>query len=63
MQPGPAFEFYFDDNEFIPWSAVIDGADDYVNITCLFALKHTPKIDAVQIAARASGKELSLTML
>jgi len=56
MQSGPAFEFYFDDNEFITWSAVIDGADDYVNITCLFALKHTPKIDAVQIAARASGK-------
>ena len=32
-------------------------------ITRLFDLKHTTKIDAVQIAARALGKELALTML
>ncbi|WP_151219282.1 type II toxin-antitoxin system HicB family antitoxin [Citrobacter meridianamericanus] len=32
-------------------------------ITRLFDLKHTTKIDAVQIAARVLGKELALTML
>lgn len=32
-------------------------------ITRLFDLKHATKIDAVQIAARALGKELSVTML
>lgn len=32
-------------------------------ITRLFDLKHATKIDAVQIAAKALGKELSLTML
>ncbi|SUX85706.1 transcriptional regulator [Citrobacter koseri] len=32
-------------------------------ITRLFDLKHATKIDAVQNAARALGKELSLTML
>jgi antitoxin HicB len=32
-------------------------------ITRLFDLKHTTRIDAVQIAARVLGKELALTML
>lgn len=32
-------------------------------ITRLFDLKHATKIDAVQVAARALGKALSLTML
>lgn len=32
-------------------------------ITRLFDLRHATKIDAVQIAARALGKELSLSML